>query len=556
MKIAAIRLVGLWGCTLAALGAPLCTGAQLLENSGFEQGVTGWRASFGSDLAARHVTGDDAANGRGCLRLHAEGRAIGVDSRRLRIGRDLNRRASYRVSAMIRNRGVRTGDFGLRLYFYDAGGDFVAMKGGIRVGPSTPEHDWRRYTAEFGRGTSQPFPAGAATVLVRFSLWGEGNTAVGDVWLDDVEVTALDGGEAPPARTERVALLWEESGVGNEALRGLLADAGFVVRSVDTDQLVGADALTTETSDLLVLPTGPRYPGPLSQRLDTYLQEGGGLMTFGINPLSEPLWHTDKGWMPAGATDPEFAGISISVKLGWLTKNLGKGEAFHMAPDPGCGYARFTTPDLQNYAYIGTRLVVPPPDPAVLCFEARGDGATDRLCVEIQARDGSRWKALVPLDETWRSHRIHLSEFVSYASEGRGGTGDACAAKEAETLLFGYTAPMVGKGRHQFDLRGVSFRRGVIPAADLATRSWYARPGLEPQRWFGDLASCPRRLPSPLGLAYSLPRGAERLMGHATETASGVSATGHWRVAPVASHQAARRCETRRNASAALGARQ
>ena len=225
-----------------------------------------------------------------------------MDHPKLRLGHDLSRRGTYRLSAMIRNDGVKAGNFGLRLYFHDASGQFLAMVSGLSVGPGAAPHGWTRYETGFGRGTAAPLPPGAATLLVRFSFWADDGKPVGSVWLDDVVLEQTAEAPPPAPGTPPTALLWDDpalstgSGPVAGGLEGALVAAGFAVRRVDTTQLAQAGGLDRTTAAAIVLPYGPSYPAALGTALPAFMAEGGLLVTLGGAP-STPLSYSPHGWL-------------------------------------------------------------------------------------------------------------------------------------------------------------------------------------------------------------------------------------------------------------------
>ena len=98
-----IALVG-----TAALSQPL----NLIDNPGFERGLSGWRTSFGTaaslDTEVRH-------GGRASARLQVEDEVGGIDSCELIVDQDITLAASHRVSAWVKSGGVEKGDFGGRV---------------------------------------------------------------------------------------------------------------------------------------------------------------------------------------------------------------------------------------------------------------------------------------------------------------------------------------------------------------------------------------------------------------------------------------------------------
>lgn len=509
------RLLALAGAFLTGF---LHAGANLLQNGGFEDGTGPWLGGFGVKAEAVRVSGPEAASGSGCLRFSCSGRLAAVDHPELRLGRDLSRRGTYRISAMIRNDGVRAGDFGLRLYIHDAAGGFVAMLGGIGVRAGTPPHGWRRYETTFGRGTPSPLPPGSAALTVRFSFWAEDSQPAGTVWLDDVvlETVAEAPGQAPDAVP--TALFWDDPalagvcGAAPAGLEALLAKAGYAVRRLATPELAASAALDITAAAAVVLPYGEAYPAPLAPGLGAYLAEGGLLVTWGPDALTRPLYPSPRGWLPADAPLPGGPSAPVAFVSGWDLAEAGPQDRLEVDPAGNGTAAGFRTDGLKGYAYRGTVLPVPPADDWVLAFDARGDRGTARLCLELRERDGSRWKAIVPLTPAWTTRRLHAGQFLSYANQERGRQESSIQPREVDRLLVGMTAAMVGPGPHAFDLRALRLEAAAVPTETVAGTAVFAGAELEVARWFGNAVRGPARRPPLNRLPPGSPRWACRTL--------------------------------------------
>lgn len=500
-------VAGLWAC------AALAAGGNLLQNGSFEQTARPWAGVFGAAAEEVRVEGPEAAAGTGCLRFRCAGQAAGVDHPPLRLGRELSRRGTYRLSAMVRNDGVRAGNFGLRLYFHSAGGEFVAMLGGITVDARTPPHGWTRRETTFGRGTASPIPPGAATLTVRFSFWAEDGRPDGVVWLDDVALEPIaEAAPAPGSDARPLALLWEDvslSGTGGPGPEGparVLEAAGYAVRRVGTESLAAADALDAAGAVAVVLPYGEWYPAPLAPALAAFLGEGGLLVTWGAGDLSRPLYPSARGWLPADAGVPGPPAAELSFASGWDLAEPAQGDRLELTPDAAGREARFRTTGLSAYAYRGTPLPPLPADDVVVAFEARGDRTTRRLCLELRERDGSRWKAVVPLTTEWTACRLHAGQFVSYANEKLGRADSVIRPRELRLLLVGMTGAMAGPGPHRFEIRALRLEAAAVPTETVALTPAFAGPEGEVARWFGPAARLPPRPATLAGTAAAVSR--------------------------------------------------
>ncbi len=485
------------GCLLllACLGA---AGAEnLLSNGSFEGGVAPWRGAFGVDAAALQVTDPSSGAGAACLRFDCDGHLAGVDHPDLRLGREISRRGTYRLSALLRNDGVRAGGFGLRLYYYDAAGRFLAMQGGLGIATTTPAHGWQRYETRFGRDTANPMPAGAARLTVRFSFWSEDERPIGRVWLDDVRLERLAEAPLPAASTVPVALLWSEDapaiagGARAADLEGVLAGAGLEVRRVDTAALSRPGSLDEHNAAVLVLPYGPFYPAPLASSLTAFMAEGGLLVTLGTGALSAPLYPSARGWVPSASPLSGAAAVAVDFGSGWTLAEAAPEAGLLLEPAADGRSGVFHRDPPGAFAYRGTALPPMPAEDVIVAFEARGDAATPRLCLELRERDGSRWKAIVALTPSWQSYRLHMGSFVAYASEALGRSEGPIRPVAVDRLFVGMTAAMVDAGPGQFEMRSLRLEPAAVSTATVAGTPALAASEQEVARWFGAAAHLP-----------------------------------------------------------------
>jgi hypothetical protein len=488
---------------VAAPCAALGGGGNLLRNGGFEETVAPWSGGIGAKAEALRVSGADAASGQGCLRLSCAGQVVALDYPELTLGRELSRLGTYRLSAMVRNDGVRAGNFGLRLICRDAAGEVLAMLGGIGIEADAPVQGWRRRETTFGRGTATPIPPGTVTLTVRFSFWAEDQEPVGCVWLDDVELEAL--AKAPPLTVgaTRLALLWDDAALAPVAgatppgLEGVLAAAGFTVRRVTSDDLTRPDGLERSAAAAVVLPYGAWYPGPLAAALTSFLAEGGLLVTLGAGALSRPLYASPDGWLPVDAALPGGTPLSLSFAAGWGVAEAAPGDRWDLEPAAQGRVGVFRTAGLGKYAYVGTTLVaLPAAADLILSFAARGDPETPRLCLELREQDGSRWKAVIPLGTAWAEYRLHAGQFVAYANDKLGRAESVMRPRQLAHLLVGLTAAMAGPGPHRFELREVRLEPAAVSTAAVAGTPVFAGAEREVARWFGSAARLPARGPA------------------------------------------------------------
>lgn len=485
------RWVPVWTMVaMAAWQAQAQDVTNLIPNPGFEHGMASWRLSFGQPGAASVVKSPGAAHaGKGCARLKAERAPVGIDcERQLIIGRDIQRRGRYTVSAYLKNAGVRKGGFGLRVYFHDTDGIYVKMYSGMGLDPRSPTFGWKQHTFSFGAGTDHPLPGGAATCMMRFSIWDPDKDCACDVWIDDVSLRPDAAFAAQQAQRLPSVAVWSEPRLGvapaadPKRVAELLEVEGLQVRIVRTKDLCRDTALAESAVDLLVLPYPDVYPAMAGKAIERYLTCGGSFVSLAGSPLSRPVFEVDGQWVPLDRALGAVA--TVAAEPEWASSHAGSQENISvqaLREDAGRAYVHFTASPLKQYAYTGAELPKLPPDAQMLTFRSRGDGNTNYLCLELQESDGSRWKHVVALGSAWAEYRVHVATFVSYASKDRGDGLDHFRPEKGSKLWFGLTKGMVGEGDRTFDVADVRFCRSpiraehVLRAGSLGTGAALAR---------------------------------------------------------------------------------
>jgi len=459
----------------------------LLPNGRFERGSRGWNAAWGREASQVVDDARQAHGGRRLLVLVAEEANVGVDSDPIYVVDDFDVNERHVVSAHVSNLGIERGGFGLRFYCYDADGRYLAMRSIGNLGPDSPKAGWQRIAAEVGPGTSFPFPKGLDHVVVRFSFWSKEGDCRGRVLIDDVCFGPVM--DASPAaarefrRTDKGAIaVWKDTvpapaGSSNpDYLASVLEKAGFGVNRITTEELTSPAVLNADNFDLLIMPYGPLYPAPGSAVLWRYLRSGGGLVSLGGPCFKRPLYPSRDGWTtelaPKSAATPPRPMVEISEKLvASLAEAAKQGEQpAEVAPtkdSTGNPAIRVVVPDLKTYKYVSFD-VQGTSDKTIIRFRARGDENTKHLCIEANEADHSRWKAVVGLSTEWKDYALSTGQFVSYATEGRGGRGDWLHAERIRRVAFGFPTSLVGSGRRSFELSGLEWRASDMPPQAMA----------------------------------------------------------------------------------------
>lgn len=266
------------------------------------------------------------------------------------------------------------------------------------------------------------------------------------------------------------------------AIRAALAGVGFEVVPLSTAGLVNPAKLDAAKLRFLVLPYGGCYPAAGHEALDRYLRAGGGCIAFGRDRFQDLLFAVDGRWLPLSATTVGSAWSN--TRLQWDVFQHGEGGPLTVAGDgTSASPFRFETSDLKTYQYAGLKPGPLPERGAVIGFEARGDAATPLLCLELQEKDGSRWKRIIELATDWREYQIHTASFVSYATSNR--AADWFRPAVAKGLAFGLFKQLAGGGPHRFELRSLRINGARVSSED-AFRTGVPLEGRElTARFFG-----------------------------------------------------------------------
>ncbi len=155
-----------------------------LTNAGFDDGLSGWVFRPGDESQA---TVEDAGPARGhVLRLHPEGRLLGVETARLKIGEAIQTDQAYEVELDLKCDGLEKGVFAVSMYCFDAQGKSLKQIVFYHLNPRSKPHAWRKVADQFGPGTSKPLPEGTQSVCLRFSFHESGGDCRGTVWVDNL----------------------------------------------------------------------------------------------------------------------------------------------------------------------------------------------------------------------------------------------------------------------------------------------------------------------------------------------------------------------------------
>ncbi len=166
---------------------------RLVPNGEFADGLEGWVFRPGDRSQVSLV--NDGGDGGPALHLHPDDKLLGVETKRLAIGRELRPGQAYRARARLKSDGLTKGVFAFSMYCFNAKGRSLKQIAFYRLTTKSRRHGWREVAGTFGPGTRNPLPADTRSICLRFSFYHRGKQCAGNVFVDDVRLQAYE----PPA---------------------------------------------------------------------------------------------------------------------------------------------------------------------------------------------------------------------------------------------------------------------------------------------------------------------------------------------------------------------
>lgn len=199
------------------------------------------------------------------------------------------------------------------------------------------------------------------------------------------------------------------------ALRG----SEYAVSRISGDELAVPGALSSKTTDLLIVPCGSAWPADATSNLVSFLRGGGSLFTCGGYFCDKPVVRKDGRWcaiddlkrQPLAAGGVSFALPSADA---WsVTRSDGDVGRVHdvVLPD-GSNGIHLATPRLLRWDVAGALVPSDCVDGAdLISFWAKGDGLTDCFVLGLTHADGRRISACVAVGREWREIRLSSVDF-------------------------------------------------------------------------------------------------------------------------------------------------
>ena len=241
-------------------------------------------------------------------------------------------------------------------------------------------------------------------------------------------------------------------------------------------------ALDPERLDVLVLTDCRRFPPAAGAQLLRFIEGGGDVAFLGGRAFGEPVYRVGERWVTKQRFEELLAGVPAGeVFFGfedgkfpaWQRLAKREDKPTRAVSDRGkvgrC--MRIDVRGLEQWTWDNQGAPFPrafPDGHNLLCFWAKGDGATPQMAVELRERDGSRWIAVVKLTTAWRRYALPAARFRFWADnspDGRGGDNErlrmAHAARLSVGLAWGLTRQ--GEGDHTLWIDEIAAAKAELP---------------------------------------------------------------------------------------------
>ena len=226
-----------------------------------------------------------------------------------------------------------------------------------------------------------------------------------------------------------------------ERLAELVKQAGGAPTFLTGEQIGDVATFSRDRFDLLVLPYGGTFPAAAQESIAGFLKKAGAVISVGGTPLTAAAAQAAKAErrppFKLADMETEDALRRLSVEHGPQTagrmERVARGAA-------GTSHAlKVHVPELKDWYYAAIPLAhTGGGDDRIIRFWAKGCPRTDKLCLELNETDGSRWKYFVKLTPEWRQYCVWMTDFAAYASPARSGVADRFQPESAARLKLGF----------------------------------------------------------------------------------------------------------------------
>jgi hypothetical protein len=250
---------------------------------------------------------------------------------------------------------------------------------------------------------------------------------------------------------------------------------------VSVDELADERVFSADSFDCLVLPDAALFPANAIPNFLRFLRSGGDLVVIGGPIFDKLLYRAEGRWQTREEILRSLRSEAIALDLSkvttqdWqrATSNPEVESNFIIKKPAGDGepFAEFWVKELPGWDTY--RIKLPPnafPEGhSLVCFRASGDANTPNMALEIQEKDGSRWFAVVPLQQETRSYALPVDEFKFWqhgSPPNRGKQGDRLNLSNAEHIIIGLARShnsLPEKGPFSFRLSSIGSAKSPFP---------------------------------------------------------------------------------------------
>ena len=257
-----------------------------------------------------------------------------------------------------------------------------------------------------------------------------------------------------------------------------LKNQGFKAKSIDSSAL---EKIPAQQSSVLVVPDCSSFPMPSGPAFFDFLSKGGRALFIGGPPFQKTVIKANGVWtelsilLAQTKTEKFFFDFSQEDVTQWKRatgnpQTESKLELSKEAP-PGLNSSlKLSVPLFKKWDLFvsPTPKTGFPSDASLTTFWARArNPKTNKLSVEWEEADGSRWIAVVDLSTNWKRYTLLPIDFKTWPSSNkqRGKPGDLLRLTKIKHLKIGFAdshTHSIGEGPHEVFIAGLG--PAAIPA--------------------------------------------------------------------------------------------
>jgi hypothetical protein len=260
-----------------------------------------------------------------------------------------------------------------------------------------------------------------------------------------------------------------------------IAWASLRTTFVSADELADEQTFSADSFDCLVLPDAALFPAPAIPNFLEFLRSGGDLVVIGGPIFDKLLYHSNGRWQTREEVLSSLRPEKIVLDLSKVTRQ----DWHHGTSNPDVEsnftirksarddepFAELSVNELPGWNTYGIKLSPDafPEGHSLVCFRASGDGNTPNMALEIQEKDGSRWFAVVPLQQETRGYALPVDEFKFWqhgSPTNRGRQGDRLNLSNADNLVIGLARShnsLPEKGPFSFRISSIGSAKSPFP---------------------------------------------------------------------------------------------